>query len=67
LITVVPSMMVSVWHLPFSFGGISLLIVVVVLMDFIAQLQTHMMSYQYGSVMKKANMGGRRQIGKSKK
>lgn len=67
LITVVPAMMVSVWHLPFSFGGISLLIVVVVLMDFIAQLQTHMMSYQYGSVMKKANMGGRGKAGKSKK
>lgn len=59
LITLLPSVMVTQWHLPFYFGGTSLLIVVVVLMDFIAQLQSYLMSHQYESVMKKANMRGR--------
>jgi preprotein translocase subunit SecY len=41
---------------PFSFGGTSLLIIVVVVMDFISQMQTHLMSQQYESLMKKANL-----------
>ena len=41
---------------PFYFGGTSLLIVVVVVMDFIAQIQAHLMSHQYESLLKKANL-----------
>ncbi|WP_435574591.1 preprotein translocase subunit SecY [Alterluteimonas muca] len=44
----------------FYFGGTSLLIVVVVVMDFIAQLQAHLMSHQYESLLKKANLKGGR-------
>ncbi len=43
---------------PFYFGGTSLLIVVVVIMDFMAQVQTLMMSSQYESALKKANLKG---------
>ena len=49
---------------PFQFGGTSLLIVVVVVMDFISQLQAHAMSHQYPGLMKKANLlGGRNSDG----
>ena len=48
---------------PFQFGGTSLLIVVVVVMDFIAQLQAHAMSHQYPGLMKKANLLGGRNSG----
>ncbi|HEY0309657.1 MAG TPA: preprotein translocase subunit SecY [Luteimonas sp.] len=44
----------------FYFGGTSLLIVVVVVMDFIAQIQAHLMSHQYDSLLKKANLKGKR-------
>jgi len=43
-------------NVPFYFGGTSLLIVVVVVMDFMAQVQSHLMSHQYSSLMKKANL-----------
>ena len=43
---------------PFYFGGTSILIVVVVVMDFMAQVQSHMMSSQYASLMKKSNQKG---------
>jgi preprotein translocase subunit SecY len=46
------------WNVPFYFGGTSLLIIVVVVMDFITQVQTHLMSVRYQSLMKKANMRG---------
>ena len=46
------------WAGPFYFGGTSLLIVVVVVMDFIAQIQAHLMSHQYESLLKKANLKG---------
>jgi preprotein translocase subunit SecY len=46
------------WHVPFSFGGTSLLIIVVVIMDFIAQIQSLLMSHQYESLIKKANLKG---------
>ncbi len=46
------------WNVQFYFGGTSLLIIVVVIMDFMAQVQTHMMSHQYDSVLKKANLKG---------
>ena len=48
-----------VWKsVPFYFGGTSLLIIVVVVMDFMAQVQAHLMSHQYESLMKKANLKG---------
>ena len=45
--------------LSFTFGGTSLLIVVVVMMDFMAQVRSHMMSTQYDSLLKKANLSGK--------
>ncbi len=48
-----------VWKsVPFYFGGTSLLIIVVVVMDFMAQVQAHLMSHQYESLMKKSNLKG---------
>lgn len=55
-ICLVPEFMRGTMQVPFYFGGTSLLIVVVVIMDFIAQIQTLMMSNQYDSVLKKANL-----------
>jgi preprotein translocase subunit SecY len=45
-------------NVPFYLGGTSLLIVVVVVMDFMAQVQSHLMSHQYESLMKKSNLKG---------
>lgn len=55
-ICLVPEFMRIAMKVPFYFGGTSLLIVVVVIMDFIAQIQTLLMSSQYESVLKKANL-----------
>lgn len=44
------------WNVPFHFGGTSLLIIVVVVMDFMAQVQAHLMSHQYEGLMKKSNL-----------
>ncbi|MBB1439100.1 preprotein translocase subunit SecY [Shewanella sp. SG41-4] len=55
-ICLIPEFMLIAWKVQFYFGGTSLLIIVVVIMDFMAQVQTHMMSHQYESVMKKANL-----------
>lgn len=57
-VCLVPYIMTSAWHVQFTFGGTSLLIVVVVIMDFIAQIQSHLMSTQYESALKKANLKG---------
>ncbi|MEP1386065.1 MAG: preprotein translocase subunit SecY [Paraglaciecola sp.] len=57
-ICLVPEFMLIAWNVPFYFGGTSLLIMVVVVMDFMAQVQTHLMSHQYESVLKKANLKG---------
>ena len=46
------------WNVPFYLGGTSLLIIVVVTMDFISQMQAHLMSHQYDSLLKKANLKG---------
>ncbi|MCW8806620.1 MAG: preprotein translocase subunit SecY [Rhodanobacter sp.] len=56
LVCLVPSFMQGAWHVPFYFGGTSLLIVVVVVMDFTAQVQAHLVSHQYDSLLKKANL-----------
>ena len=57
-ICLIPEFMMVFWNVQFYFGGTSLLIVVVVIMDFMAQIQTHLMSQQYESVLKKANLKG---------
>ena len=55
LICLLPDFMAVSWNVPFHFGGTSLLIIVVVTMDFMAQVQNYMMSQQYESLLKKAN------------
>jgi preprotein translocase subunit SecY len=57
-VCLVPEIMISRGGVPFQFGGTSLLIVVVVAMDFMAQLQAHLMSHQYPGVLKQANLMG---------
>ena len=56
LVCLLPEFLIIGLNVPFYFGGTSLLIIVVVIMDFIGQLQSHMMNYQYGSLMKKSNL-----------
>ncbi|MET4568429.1 preprotein translocase subunit SecY [Rhodanobacter soli] len=56
MVCLVPSFMQNAWHVPFYFGGTSLLIVVVVVMDFTSQVQAHLVSHQYESLLKKANL-----------
>lgn len=55
-VSLLPQLIMNWKQIPFALGGTSLLIVVVVAMDFMAQLQTHLMSGQYDSVMKKSNL-----------
>ncbi len=57
-VCLLPEFLILGWNVPFYFGGTSLLIIVVVVMDFMAQLQAHMMSHQYDGLMKKANLKG---------
>tara|TARA_R110002167_G_scaffold82484_8_gene225067 strand:- start:107 stop:1435 length:1329 start_codon:yes stop_codon:yes gene_type:complete len=57
-VSLLPQFMVVWFNVPFYFGGTSLLIVVVVVMDFMAQVQSHLMSHQYESLMKKSNLKG---------
>ena len=56
LVCLLPQFLVVMFNVPFYLGGTSMLIVVVVVMDFMAQVQSHMMSHQYEGVMKKANL-----------
>jgi preprotein translocase subunit SecY len=56
LVCLVPTFLQNAWHVPFYFGGTSLLIVVVVVMDFTAQVQAHLVSHQYEGLLKKANL-----------
>lgn len=58
LVCLLPEFMILAWNVPFYFGGTSLLIIVVVVMDFITQVQSHVMSFQYESLLKKANLRG---------
>ena len=55
LVSLLPQFMITAANVPFYFGGTSLLIIVVVIMDFIAQVQAHLMSLQYESLFKKSN------------
>ncbi len=60
LVCLMPEFLILKWNVPFYFGGTSLLIIVVVVMDFISQVQSHLMSHQYEGLMKKANLKGGR-------
>src|SRR5690554_1477287 len=57
-VSLMPQFLVFAWNVPFYFGGTSLLIVVVVVMDFMSQVPSHLMSHQYESLMKKSNLKG---------
>lgn len=58
LVALLPMILMIEWNVPFYFGGTSLLIVVVVVMDFISQVQAHWMSNKYESLMKKSSLSG---------
>ena len=58
LVCLIPEFLVVKWNVPFYFGGTSLLILVVVTMDFMAQVQSYLMTHQYDSLLKKANFKG---------
>ncbi|MDY0071910.1 MAG: preprotein translocase subunit SecY [Thauera sp.] len=58
LVCLLPEFLILKWNVPFYFGGTSLLIIVVVTMDFMAQVQAAVMSQQYESLLKKANFKG---------
>ena len=57
-VCLVPEFLILKFNTPFYFGGTSLLIIVVVTMDFMTQVQSRMMSYQYDGLLKKANFKG---------
>ena len=55
-VCLLPEFLIVYWNVPFYFGGTSLLIIVVVVMDFMAQVQAHLMSHQYDGLLKKAKL-----------
>ena len=57
-VCLLPEFLIVYWNVPFYFGGTSLLIIVVVTMDLMSQVQSHLMSHQYEGLMKKANLKG---------
>lgn len=58
VVSLLPEFLILGWNVPFYFGGTSLLIIVVVVMDFMSQVQAHLISHQYEALMKKANLKG---------
>jgi preprotein translocase subunit SecY len=58
IVCLVPEFLILEWNVPFYFGGTSLLIIVVVTMDFMNQVQAYLMSHQYEGLLKKANFKG---------
>jgi preprotein translocase subunit SecY len=58
VVCLLPEFLILKWNVPFYFGGTSLLIIVVVTMDFMSQVQSYVMSQQYESLLKKANFKG---------
>jgi len=58
LVCLLPEFLVVKWNVPFYFGGTSLLIMVVVTMDFMTQVQSYLMTHQYEGLLKKANFKG---------
>ena len=63
-VCLLPEFLILKWNVPFYFGGTSILIIVVVVIDFMAQVQAHMMSHQYEGLMKKANFKNQGRAGK---
>jgi len=59
LVCLLPEFLILYWNVPFYFGGTSLLIIVVVVMDFMTQVQAHLQSGQYENMMSKANLKGK--------
>jgi len=57
-VCLLPEFLILQYNVPFYFGGTSLLIIVVVVMDFMSQVQAHLMSHQYEGLLKKANLKG---------
>ena len=60
LVCLLPEFLILSWNVPFYFGGTSLLIIVVVIMDFMAQVQSYVLSHQYEGLLKKANLKSQR-------
>jgi len=58
LVCLLPEFLILRWNVPFYFGGTSLLIIVVVTMDFMAQVQAYVMTHQYESLLRKASFKG---------
>jgi preprotein translocase subunit SecY len=58
VVCLIPEFLIVKWSVPFYFGGTSLLIIVVVMMDMMSQIQSHLMSRQYESLMKKSSLVG---------
>ncbi len=58
IVCLIPEFLILKWNVPFYFGGTSLLILVVVSMDFMAQMQSYVLSHQYEGLLKKANFKG---------
>jgi preprotein translocase subunit SecY len=59
-ISILPELLISRYSVPFYFGGTSLLIVVTVTMDTVAQVQSHLLAHQYEGLIKKSRLRGRR-------
>lgn len=57
-VCLLPEFLIVYWNVPFYFGGTSLLIIVIVVMDVMAQIQAHLMSHQYDSLLKKSHLKG---------
>ncbi len=60
VVCIIPEMLISQYQVPFYFGGTSLLIVVSVTMDTVAQVHAHLLAHQYEGLIKKAKLRGRR-------
>ncbi len=60
VLSILPELLIAKWSLPFYFGGTSLLIVVTVTMDTVAQIQSHLLAHQYEGLIKKSRLRGRR-------
>ncbi len=59
-LSILPEVLIAKWSVPFYFGGTSLLIVVTVTMDTVAQIQSHLLAHQYEGLIKKSRLRGRR-------
>lgn len=67
VVCLLPELLIVNYNVPFYFGGTSLLIIVVVIMDLMGQVQSHLMSQQYESLMKKTNLTGKSGSGRKRR